>query len=135
LACHRFDGEGGATGPDLTTTASRFDRRTLLESILEPSKVISDQYHNVIIDKKDGTEVTGRIVEEDDRRIVMLTNPFTDERAELWKTDVQTRVVSKVSPMPEGLVNVLTQEEIFDLIAFIESGGKSDASAFAIGSK
>lgn len=107
----------------------------MCESILEPSKVISDQYHNVIIVKTDGTEVTVRIVEEDDRQIVMLTNPFTEERAEVWKTDVQTRGVSKVSPMPEGLLNVLTREEILDLLAFIESGGKSDASAFANSSK
>ncbi|MCI0536421.1 MAG: c-type cytochrome, partial [Verrucomicrobiales bacterium] len=131
LACHRFNGEGGATGQDLTTAASRFDRRTLLESILEPSKVISDQYHHTILVRKDGTEVTGRIVEEDVRQIVLLTNPFTEDRAEVWKADVQTRVVSKVSPMPEGLVNVLTQEDILDLLAFVESGGKADASAFA----
>ncbi len=135
LACHRFNGEGGATGPDLTTAASRFDRRTLLESILEPSKVISDQYHNVIIVKKDGTEVTGRIVEENARQIGMLTNPFTEDSAKVLKTDVQTRVVSKVSPMPPGLLNVLTQEEILDLLAFVESGGKSDASTFVNSSK
>src|SRR5207245_6839918 len=41
FACHRFDNEGGANGPDLTGTAGRFSVRDLLESIVEPSKVIS----------------------------------------------------------------------------------------------
>src|SRR4030095_14291068 len=48
LACHRFGNEGGAVGPDLTGIASRFTRRDILDSILEPSKVLSDQYQNII---------------------------------------------------------------------------------------
>ena len=49
FACHRFDNEGGAHGPDLTGVAGRFSVRDLLESILEPSKAISDQYAAVVI--------------------------------------------------------------------------------------
>ena len=44
FACHRFANEGGARGPDLTGAAGRFSVRDLLESIIEPNKVISDQY-------------------------------------------------------------------------------------------
>src|SRR5262249_14037838 len=44
FACHRYDNEGGSAGPDLTSAAGRFSVRDLLESIVEPSKVISDQY-------------------------------------------------------------------------------------------
>ena len=42
--CHRFRGDGGNTGPDLTAAGTRFDHKALLESIIELSKVISDQY-------------------------------------------------------------------------------------------
>src|SRR5690606_34269809 len=45
-ACHRFDGLGGDVGPDLTTVKNKFDARYILESIIEPSKVISDQYQS-----------------------------------------------------------------------------------------
>src|SRR5262249_54193655 len=62
FACHRYDNEGGSSGPDLTGAAGRFSVRDLLESIVEPSKVISDQYAAVIIGTSDGQTVTGRIV-------------------------------------------------------------------------
>ena len=41
-ACHRFDGEGGATGPDLTNVAGRFNIHDLTEALIEPSKVVPD---------------------------------------------------------------------------------------------
>ena len=44
FACHRFDNEGGSNGPDLTGVAGRFSPRDLLESIIDPSKEVSDQY-------------------------------------------------------------------------------------------
>ncbi len=60
-ACHRFGVEGGGVGPDLTAVAGRFGVRDLLEAIVEPSKVISDQYAAVSIATKDGRIVTGRV--------------------------------------------------------------------------
>ena len=64
FACHRFDNEGAAVGPDLTALAGRFSTRDLLESIVLPSKVISDQYEAVIIATSDGRVVTGRIMND-----------------------------------------------------------------------
>jgi putative heme-binding domain-containing protein len=85
------------------------------------------------ITKKGGEEVTGRIVEENDQRIVVRLNPLTSDSVQVQKNQVQDRQASKVSPMPEGLVNVLKQEEILDLLAYIESGGKATATAFNAG--
>src|SRR5207244_1148206 len=62
FSCHRFDNEGGAQGQDLTLASGRFSVRDLLESIVEPSKEISDQYAAVVITTIDGKIVTGRIV-------------------------------------------------------------------------
>src|SRR5262249_255646 len=62
FACPRFGNGGGAQGPDLTAAAGRFSVRDLLESIVEPSKVISDQYAAVVIATSDGKTITGRIV-------------------------------------------------------------------------
>jgi putative heme-binding domain-containing protein len=131
ILCHKFGTEGGAVGPDITGAASRFNRRDLLETIIEPSKVISDQYQNITITKKNGDEVTGRLVEENDQRLVLLVNPLTTDRTELKKSDVAKRTPSKLSPMPEGLVNILTKDEILDLLAYIEAGGKREHAAFA----
>ena len=62
FACHRFASEGGAFGPDLTALAGRFNPKDLIESIVEPSKVISDQYAAINIATTDGRFVSGRII-------------------------------------------------------------------------
>ncbi len=129
-ACHKFGNDGGAIGPDLTAVSSRFQRRDILESIIEPSKVVSEQFQNVNIVKKSGIEVTGRIVEETPEKLVVLVNPLTGEKVDVKKESIEKREASKLSPMPTGLVNVLSKEEILDLIAYLESGGKKDSPAF-----
>ena len=58
------------------------------------------------------------------------TVPLTGDRAEVSKKDITRREPSKLSPMPEGLVNVLTKDEIFDLVAYLESGGLATYAAF-----
>ena len=133
IACHRFGNEGGAVGPELTAASSKYTRRDILESIIDPSKVVSEQYQNVALALKNGDDVTGRIIEEDSRRIVVVTDPLKQTQREIRKSEIQERRPSKLSPMPEGLVSILTKEEILDLLAYIESGGKPTAAAFAGG--
>lgn len=129
-ACHRFGNEGGSVGPEMTTVSSRFTRRDILESILEPSKVVSEQYMGTDFVLKNGDEISGRVLEENDQRYVVLVNPLANVRNEVKKADVAKRVPSKTSLMPEGLVNVLTKDEILDMLAYIESGGKESAPMF-----
>jgi len=130
LACHRFGNEGGSTGPEITTVSSRFTRRDILESILEPSKVISDQFASTEFVLKNGDEVTGRILEENDQRYVVLINGLTNAKAEVKKSDVAKKTISKTSMMPEGLAAILTKDEILDLLAYIESAGKQTSPLF-----
>jgi putative heme-binding domain-containing protein len=126
IACHRFGSDGGSVGPDLTAITSRFTRRDILESILDPSKVVSEQYQNTTIFKKDGDDVTGRLVQETDQKLVLVTNPLTQEQVEVRKSQVASMAPSKVSPMPDGLLSTFSKNEILDLLAYIESGGKRD---------
>jgi putative heme-binding domain-containing protein len=128
-ACHRFNEEGGSVGPDLTAVTSRFAPRDILESIMEPSKVVSEQYQNTTVFKKDGDDVTGRIVEDTAEKLVIVTNPLTQDKVEVRKADVRDQTPSRVSPMPEGLLNSFQKEEILDLLAYIESGGKQQRAA------
>jgi len=131
LACHKFGNEGGSIGPDLTAIASRFSSRDILESILEPSKVISEQYQSTNFYFKDGEEITGRILEDKKDRYIVLTNPLENTLTELKKSDVRRAEPSKVSSMPAGLINILQKDEILDLLAYLQSGGKNDAAFFA----
>lgn len=130
LACHHFGNEGGSIGPDLTGVAGRFGRRELLESLLEPSKVIGFQYENTVITKEGGDDVVGKLVDEDETKVVLVINPLTQDRTEVLKKDLARRSLSTVSTMPEGLVNILTREEILDLLALLESGGRREHESF-----
>jgi putative heme-binding domain-containing protein len=122
-ACHRYGDKGGAVGPDLTAVATRFKRQDLLESSTEPSKVLSEQYMNTAVETKAGQVVIGRIVEETEQKLVLRPNPLAPETVTVLKSDIETRELSKTSPMPSGLLNTFTKEEILDLLAYLESLG------------
>ena len=130
ILCHRFGNEGGSVGPELTAASSKYSRREILESILEPSKVVSEQYQNYSVTKKDSDVETGRIVDENDDHIVIQASPLAPERVEIRKADIVSRSPSKVSPMPEGLANQLSKNEILDMLAYIEASGKEKAPNF-----
>ncbi|MBV8880163.1 MAG: c-type cytochrome [Planctomycetaceae bacterium] len=131
IQCHKFGNEGGAVGAELTAASSKYTRRDILESILEPSKVISEQYMNTMIMTTSGRILDGRVLEENAERLVLQPNPLQPEKVEIKKKDIDKRAPSKVSPMPQGLVNNFTKDEILDLLAYIESAGKKDHPAFA----
>lgn len=130
--CHRFAGDGGAAGPDISTVATKFSARDLLESIVEPSKVISDQYNSYTIITKDGRALIGRILADDGKNLTVATNP-TDAAitAQVAKADVLSKTVNKASIMPIGLLNRLNQEEALDLLAYLLSSGNEKDPVFA----
>lgn len=119
--CHRFGAEGGAIGPDLTSVASRFGVRETLEHTVAPSLVISDRFVTVSITRLDGEEVSGMMVEETPDKVTLQMNPLHPMTVEIRRADIQSRSVSKVSLMPEGLLNQLTRDEIFNLIAYLQN--------------
>ena len=129
-ACHRLGNAGGAIGPEVGALASKYSRREILESLVEPSKVISEQYQNVRLFLKDGDDVTGRKVRESDTEWVIEADPLTRTEQVVRRIDVEEIRASTVSPMPEGLLQVFSQDEIFDLLAFLEAAGRADAPAF-----
>ncbi len=131
FACHRYDQQGGALGPDLTGVAGRFSPRDLLESIIEPSKVISDQYAAVTITTTDGKSVTGRIVNLAGDNWKVNTNMLSpDEQVTIDAKKIDEVVPSTVSMMPAGLLNSLQQEEILDLVAYALSRGDRNHAMF-----
>jgi putative heme-binding domain-containing protein len=130
ILCHRFGNSGGSVGPELAAVASRLSPRDVLESIIDPSKVVSELFQNTIIETTDGDVLTGRVVEENDRRIVLMTAPIRQTKVEILKSNIASRRLSKVSPMPDGLINSMSEGEILDLMAYLDSGGKKNNVAF-----
>ncbi len=120
LKCHRFGDQGAAVGPDLSTVRRRFTRKEILESILFPSAVISDQFRSVTVVTDAGQVFTGlRLPEAPPGKVVLLLPDAT--KLELDKDSIEQMAPAKVSVMPEGLLNQLTPQEIADLFAFLET--------------
>ena len=114
IACHRYGDQGGAIGPDLTAVAVRFKRQDILESCTEPSKVVSEQYMNTAVGMEDGRVFIGRIVNETADKVVIRPNPLETETVTVAKSQIKWRELSKISPMPEGLLNTFTKDEILE---------------------
>jgi len=131
FACHRFGNEGGMTGPDLTGAGGRYSSRDLLDQILNPSKEINEQFVPIVITKTNGDTVTGTIVNLNGDTVSVNTDPADpNEQVNVDRKLVQSIEPSKTSPMPEGLLGLLTQEEILDLAAYVLSGGDGKNSMF-----
>jgi putative heme-binding domain-containing protein/uncharacterized protein (TIGR03067 family) len=131
FACHRFDNEGGSTGPDLTVASGRFNVRDLLESIIEPSKEISDQYAAVILTTTDGKVVTGRIVNYHGDNMVVMTDMLDPNGlVNVNQKKVESVEKSKVSMMPEALLDTFKEDEVFDLVAYLLSRGDRNHPMF-----
>ncbi|MEM7314285.1 MAG: c-type cytochrome, partial [Planctomycetota bacterium] len=126
VLCHRFAGDGGATGPDLTQLAGRFNVDALTEAIMEPSKVISDQYVASTVYTGDGKSVNGRIVSENSEQISVLTDPEDSTKVvDIAKENIEEITPSKASIMPSGLLDQLNENEVLDLFAYLLSRGDS----------
>ncbi len=118
--CHRFgEAMGKDVGPDLTTIASRFKKRDVLESILWPSKVISDQYKSEMFEMKDGKIVSGVIVRENANNVFVRTPDNPDRPVAVPKAEIANRAESTVSLMPAGLLDGYNQTDISNLLAFV----------------
>ena len=116
--CHRFGGIGTDVGPDLSTITSRFKKKDVLDSILWPSRVISDQYQAEMFELNDGKIVSGLIVRETAAAILVRTADAPEKPVAVQKAQIKDRAPSTVSMMPEGLVDTLTPKQIADLMAF-----------------
>lgn len=132
VSCHRFAGAGGATGPDLTNLAGRFTTKDLVEAIIEPSKVVSDQYQAHVVVTLDGKTYTGRILKKGPKKLTVLTDPVDiSKTVELAREEIDVLTPSKVSLMPQDLLKPLNRDEVLDLLAYLLSRGNPRDAVFA----
>ncbi len=131
IVCHRFGSEGSGIGPDLTGAGSRYSIKDLMENIVEPSKVISDQYGTEQFTLTEGDPIIGRIVGEEAGRLSIMTNPFApDEVTRVEIARIKSRKDFPISMMPPGLINALNPEELKDLAAYLLSAGNPQDKMF-----
>lgn len=131
FACHRFKQEGGAIGPDLTSVAGKFGPNDLLESIIDPNKEISDQYGAMMFEMNDGSMVIGRVMNLNGDNIMVNVNMYDPNQiVGVDRKQLKGMKPSPVSMMPPGLVNVLSKDDVLDLLAYLLSKGNPDDPMF-----
>ncbi|MCP5537567.1 MAG: c-type cytochrome [Akkermansiaceae bacterium] len=118
--CHTHTGEGGSSGPELSNLGGRFSKRDILAAILDPSEVVSEQYHFTILHLKDKSQVLGRIIKEDATHVYVASSAFDfTQQIPVVKSNIVNRSISPVSPMPPSLINALNPGELRDLMLFL----------------
>jgi len=115
FVCHKLYGEGADVGPDLTGVG-RSSLDALLANVIDPNQVVGKGYENVQIETKDGRSLSGRLVEETDSEIKLLSAGPKEEV--VAKSDIASRRVSELSVMPEGLEQ-MPDADFRNLIAYI----------------
>jgi len=129
--CHRLNGIGGTLGPDLTGVAQRNSRTVILREIIEPSQLIPDKYRSHQLITSSGKVNQGLVVRQDADFVYVANDPSKpDQLLKIPVDEIEEKIPSAVSMMPGDLLNTLSKEEILDLLAYIEAGGREDHPVF-----
>jgi putative membrane-bound dehydrogenase-like protein len=118
--CHTLFGEGNKVGPELTG-ADRKNLDFLLTSVVDPSAYIRPEFVAHIVSLKDGRTLTGLVAESSPQTVTLLNEK--NERTVIARDKIEEMSASPVSLMPEKILDPLSEQEIRDLFAYLQSDG------------
>jgi quinoprotein glucose dehydrogenase len=118
VRCHRINGKGGDVGPDLTHVGSQKDRHYLLESMVLPNKQIAQGFDSVMVFLKNGDSQAGVLKSETPDELVL--NSPDNGLVTLKKSEIKSRKAA-LSPMPEGLGQILSKDDLRNLVQYLSS--------------
>jgi quinoprotein glucose dehydrogenase len=116
VRCHKYSGEGGEVGPELSGIGSRKDRQYILESIVFPNKQIAQGFESVLVTLKNGSAYAG-VLKRETPEILEINSP-EDGLLTVKKADIKARERG-LSAMPEELRQVLTKQDLRNLVEFL----------------
>ena len=117
--CHRIQKDGKEVGPDLTMIGKKLTRAQLLESILEPSKLIEPKYVTYLAETDDGRILTGLLLSKDDDEVVL--KDAQDKVSRIPTKKIEQLVPQRQSLMPNLLFRDMTAQQVADLLAYLSS--------------
>jgi len=128
--CHTLYGVGGTVGPDLTGS-QRANLDYVLQNVVDPSALISNEYQVTLIRTKDRRVVSGIASETGDSwKVVTEAGTVLVPRDEVDKVRK-----SELSMMPEGLLNGRSESEVADLVAYLRTANQVPLPAEGRGGK
>lgn len=117
--CHRIQKEGKEVGPELTLIGKKLTRTQLLESILEPSKLIEPKYVTHLAEIDDGRTITGLLLSKDDNEVVL--KDAQDKVTRIPMKKIEQLVPQRQSLMPDLLFRDMTAQQVADLLEYLSS--------------
>ncbi|MDZ4861774.1 MAG: PVC-type heme-binding CxxCH protein [Candidatus Hydrogenedentes bacterium] len=124
FTCHAVGQEGGTLGPDLTTIGAIRSGHDLLEAILFPNASFVPGYDSYLITAKDpdygGTVDFLGVIGEDTADAILLRQN-AKESIRIVRSDIESMAIAPNSIMPQGLDTGMSQEQLIDLLAFLQS--------------
>ena len=115
IRCHKIGNKGGDVGPNLTDLGLRQKREYILESIIDPNKVIAPGFESASIKTKDGQRFTG-VVKKDDDKVLVLADG--NGIVTIQKDNIESRKTGQ-SPMPQDISKQLNKNELRDLVEYL----------------
>jgi putative heme-binding domain-containing protein len=115
-SCHRVQRTGGRIGPDLTLIGRKYERATLLETILDPSKAIAPEYVSYIATLSDGRRFAGFIADRNDQEIILRDAQGKNIHVPVEETELTPQTKSM---MPELVLRDITSQDAADLLAYL----------------
>ena len=117
--CHLVKGQGGAVGPDLSYIGTSRTRKFLLESILNPSAVITHGYQTVMILTKNRKFITGIKKNEDESGFDIVDKE--GKNLYISREKIKKFKIQKISSMPGNFGDLLKVKDVTDVLAYLES--------------
>ncbi len=127
--CH--DGDGAQLGPDLAKAGKEATAEYLVESVLNPSKVLKKGYETIVVTTKDERTITGLVASETPATLTLLDPSANGKLVAIPKAEIEKRAANNKSLMPEGMVNLLSdRQQFYDLAKYlieVAEGGQARA--------
>ena len=118
LRCHKVFRSGGEVGPELSAIAKEKDRSYLLESIVDPNKMIAKGFESLMIVDEDGKTHTGVLKEETDQMVVLMD--ANGKTINIPTDTIELRQRGQ-SAMPADLAKQLSKSEVRDLVEYLST--------------
>jgi putative membrane-bound dehydrogenase-like protein len=128
--CHSLNADTNAFGPNLSSIGSRAAPKHIVESMIEPNKVITEGFNLLTVLTEDGNVYSGVLLEESGLSLAIGLS--TGDRVDIPKSLIEERKTSRVSGMP-SMAAVLTAQQIADLSAYLIS--QTSQAETAVGAK
>jgi putative heme-binding domain-containing protein len=119
LTCHRLNGRGARTAPDLSDVGALRAPSAIQRSLLDPTAGMFPINRPIRIVTRDGRTIRGRRLNED-TFTVQIVEDESGRLLSLEKSELREIELAKTSPMPAA-TTVLTADEIADVVAYLAS--------------